>query len=263
VPAILGASVALQGDLLRLLGDLPAAERAYEAAMALGDEPQPGLSLLRLAQGDADAAASMIERVLAEADGAVFRARPLVAAVPILLAADRLDAARAAADELRAVAAELGSSMLTAEAAHAAGAVLLVEGSPTEALAELRRALRACMELGAAWPAPAIRLLVADTCEALGDGDGAAQHRAAAERALEEFRRPLASPSPPELPDGLTDREAEVLRLVAAGHTNRAIADRLYISEKTVGSHVAHIFTKLGVNSRAAATRYAFERQLV
>ena len=62
---------------------------------------------------------------------------------------------------------------------------------------------------------------------------------------------------PVRLPGGLTAREAEVLRLVAAGRTNRAIAAELYLSEKTVARHLSNIFTKLGVGSRAAATAFA------
>ena len=72
-----------------------------------------------------------------------------------------------------------------------------------------------------------------------------------------------AAPGDASSPDGLSSREVEVLRLVAQGKTNRVIAAELFISEKTVASHVSHIFTKLGLSSRSAATAYAFDRKLV
>ena len=64
-------------------------------------------------------------------------------------------------------------------------------------------------------------------------------------------------------PGGLTEREVEVLRLVVAGHTNAQIATELFLSPKTVSRHLSNIFTKIGVTSRAAATAYAFEHELV
>ncbi|TMK59270.1 MAG: response regulator transcription factor [Actinobacteria bacterium] len=76
--------------------------------------------------------------------------------------------------------------------------------------------------------------------------------------ALAKITSPAESP-----PDGLTDRELEVLVLLAQGKTNRVIAQELFISEKTVASHVSHIFTKLAVNSRSAATAYAYDHHLV
>jgi DNA-binding NarL/FixJ family response regulator len=57
----------------------------------------------------------------------------------------------------------------------------------------------------------------------------------------------------------MTDREVEVLRLVAKGYSNRDVASMLFISERTVHRHLSNVFTKLGVTSRTAATVYAFE----
>ena len=75
---------------------------------------------------------------------------------------------------------------------------------------------------------------------------------------------PAASSKHPDRhPDGLTPREAEVLRLLAGGLTNPQIAERLVVSLPTVNTHVAAIFNKLGVNSRSAATRYAIEHHLM
>jgi DNA-binding CsgD family transcriptional regulator len=66
-----------------------------------------------------------------------------------------------------------------------------------------------------------------------------------------------------QLPGGLTEREAEVLRLVAAGKTNKQIAEDLCLSANTVGRHISNVFTKLGVNSRAAATSFAHRHGIV
>ena len=64
-------------------------------------------------------------------------------------------------------------------------------------------------------------------------------------------------------PGGLTDREVEVLRLIARGHTNRVIGEELYISAKTVGRHVENIYSKIGVSTRAGAALYAMEQRLL
>ncbi|HET7488873.1 MAG TPA: helix-turn-helix transcriptional regulator [Acidimicrobiales bacterium] len=261
-PAALAAARLLEADLLRLAGDLPRAEDAYQEAHALGREPQPGLALLRLAQGRADTAATMIGRVLAETEGPVFRARMLDAAVEIALAAGDRAAAAAAAGELREVAAQLGTALLRAQAARAEGAVLLAAGDAAGALAALRRAFREFHELGVPYDAARTRLLVAGACAALGDADAAAMETDTGREALAALRA-LCSVADDAAPDGLTQRELEVLRLLARGKTNRVIGQELFISEKTVATHVGHIFTKLGVASRAGATAYAYDRGLV
>jgi DNA-binding NarL/FixJ family response regulator len=77
-------------------------------------------------------------------------------------------------------------------------------------------------------------------------------------------RPSTASPVPkaPTYPDGLTAREVEVLRLVAQGMTNEQVAEQLVISPRTVNTHLTAIFSKIGVSSRGAATRYAIEHHL-
>jgi DNA-binding NarL/FixJ family response regulator len=116
-----------------------------------------------------------------------------------------------------------------------------------------------------------VRELVGLACRALGDDDSAALELEAARGVfaqlgaapdlarLDSLTRRAASGDSP----GLTPRELQVLRLVAAGATNKAIAAELVLSERTVDRHVSNIFTKLGVSSRAAATAYAYEHQLV
>jgi ATP/maltotriose-dependent transcriptional regulator MalT len=250
-----------QGELHRLHGDFEAAEAAYREASRGGYEPQPGLALLRLAQGSPDTAAAAIRRLLDEASGPVRRAALLPAAAEILLAVGDLDGARTAGEELAALA---GGGLLGALADHAGGAVALAAGDPRTALASLRRATRAWLELDAPYEAARSRALVGEACRAVGDADTAALELDAAR---EVFERLGAAPDLGRLQSdeahGLTARELQVLRLVAIGKTNREIASALVISEHTVARHVQNLFAKLGVSSRAAAGAFAFTHDLV
>lgn len=267
MPTVLGAACALEGDLLRLAGDLVSAEGAYQRASEHGHDPQPGLALLRLAQGRPDAAGAMIRRALGESQDPVSRARLLGPYVEVMLAtSDPADTAAAgpAAEELRDLAAEFGSPLLRARAAWAAGAVSLAEGDANGALVELRRAFNGFNELGVRCDAARARLLLADACRQLGDHDTADIESSAARATLGSLAERSGPPTGPvDLPRGLTRRELEVLRLLARGTTNRGIAQELVVSEKTVASHVSHIFTKLDVTSRSAATAYAYDHDLV
>ena len=157
---------------------------------------------------------------------------------------------------------------------QALGAVLLAEDDPAGALAVLRTAWLLWRDLEVPYEGARVRYLVADACRRLGDEDGAALELEAAVSAFRRLGRTATSPprcgrgrSPPgpapERAGGLSDRERQVLALVATGRTNRAIAGDLVISEKTVARHVANIFTKLDVSSRAGATAYAYEHGLV
>jgi DNA-binding CsgD family transcriptional regulator len=265
-PPALGGARVIEGDLLRLVGDFDGAEASYRRASEFGPDPQPGLALLRLAQGRVDVADPMIRRVVGETEDPMSRARMLGPYVEIVLAVGDIAAARTAADELRGIAAELGMPLLRAQAARAGGAVLLAEGTFKAALIELRKALIEFHGLGVRYDAARTRLLVADACEALGDHDAAAMESSSARSALESLgatstlTTSAVAAEPP--PAGLTQRELEVLVLLAQGKTNRMIAHELFIGEKTVASHVSHIFTKLAVTSRSAATAYAYEHDL-
>ena len=267
----LGSALYQLGELQRLRGEQGEAEESYARAAEHGRGPQPGLALLRLAQGDVDAALAGIRRALDEAPGPVPRARLLPAAVDVMLAAEDVPAARAAADELCAIANQLGAPWLRAHAAHATGAVLLADGDARPALSELRSAESLWQTLSAPYEMARTRLLLAAACREVGDTDGCAMEERAARRAFEQLGAALdlagldvpRAPSSTQPATGLTGRELEVLRLVAAGKTNRAIAGELVISEKTVARHVSNIFTKLGLSSRAAATAHAYKHGLV
>jgi DNA-binding NarL/FixJ family response regulator len=262
----LGSAWYQLAEVHRLRGELAEAEAAYRRAGLLGRDPEPGMSLLRVTQGRVDVAVPAIRRALGEAQGPIARARLLPACVEVLLAAEDVGGARAAADELVAIAARLDTAYLDALAAEAGGAVLLRGGDPRTALPTLRRAHRAWRDLGAPYLAARVRLLIAVACRELGDRASAGLDLEAARGVLQELgarpdleRLARLAGSPP---GGLSRRESEVLALVAAGKTNRAIATELVISEKTVARHVSNIFTKLGLSSRSGATAYAYRHGL-
>lgn len=266
-----GAAHYQQAELHRLRGELSEAEEAYRRASKWGRKPQPGLALLRLAQGRVGDAEAAIRRVVAEEDDRLGRSRVLPAHVEIMLAADDVEEARAAADELAEIASELDAPLLHAEVTHARGAVRLAEGEPRDALDALRTARAAWRELDAPYEAARARILVGLACRELGDQDTAEVELDAARWALRELGAAadldrLDALEPGAVPGetgGLTPRELEVLRRVASGATNRTIGEELFISERTVERHVSNIFRKLGVSTRTAAAAYAYEHDLV
>jgi DNA-binding NarL/FixJ family response regulator len=260
-----GLALYRQGELHRLQGDLAAAEQAYRDANRHGLEPQPGMALLRLAQGAAAAAVAAIRRVMAETGDPLRRAALLPACVDILLAAGEVEAAAEACAELEGLAERMPGDALAAAYAQAAGAVRLAQGDPRSALTALRAAAASWQELEAPYEGARVRELVGLACRALGDEDSAAMEL---EAAREAFARLGASVDVARLggagpAHGLSPRELEVLRLVAAGETNKAIAAELVLSERTVDRHVSNILTKLRVPSRAAATAFAYEHGLM
>ena len=265
-----GQALYYQGELHRLQGDFAAAEAAYRDASRYGHEPQPGLSLLRLGQGDDDAAASTIRRALSETAEPLQRTRLLPSHAEIALAAGDVVEARRAADELSAIAGDYEILILRAIAAHTQGMVALAEEEPQSALVSLRAARGTWQELDAPYETARTRVLIGLACRMLGDEDTAALELDNATTAFEQLgalpdlARVDTLARRTELhPHGLTKRELEVLRLVAAGKTNRDIASELVVSEHTVARHVQNIFSKLDVSSRSAATAFAFEHRLV
>jgi len=262
-----GVAYYRHGELLRLRGEFDAAEDAYREASRFGWEPQPGLAQLRLAQGKRDAALAAIRRASSETSEPLKRAAVLPALVEIAIEAGEIEEARSACAELQELAGRYESTMLAAMVAFACGAVELADGDARAALVALREAQQAWIELDAPYEAARTRALVARACSALGDADAAELELAAARTVFLELGAApdltrLAVPAAPPA-HGLSRRELEVLRLVAAGKSNRQIAAELVISEHTVARHVQNIYAKLGLSSRAAATAYAFERGLV
>jgi ATP/maltotriose-dependent transcriptional regulator MalT len=263
-----GQATYVRGELLRVQGDRTGAEAAYREASGFGREPQPGLALLRLAQGDVDAAAATIHRALAETTERPRRTALLPACVEVMLVAGDLQEAHRACGELEEIAAGHERGMLGALAAQARGAVELVDGDPRVALQALRRAVEVWEDLGAPYESSRARVLLSIACRELGDEDAALREldcarRVFAELGATDLARVEAMDAAPPADHGLTARELEVLRLVAAGRSNKAIAAELVLSERTVHRHVSNIFTKLRVSSRAGATAYAYEHHLV
>jgi DNA-binding CsgD family transcriptional regulator len=268
-PAV-GAAHYQQAELHRVRGDFVHAEEAYRLASQWGREPQPGLARLRLAQGQVDAAEAAIRRVADEVQIGVSRARVLAAFVDIVLVAGDVEAARSAADELTTMAAELDVPFLHALAGQATGVVLLAEGDARRAVGVLRPAWGRWREVEAPYEAGCVRVLIGIACRELDDEDTAEMEF---EAACEVFRRLGAahdldqverlSRRPVKAAGGLTEREIQVLVLVATGGTNREIAAEMYISEHTVARHLQNIFAKLGVSSRTAASAFAHEHKLV
>jgi ATP/maltotriose-dependent transcriptional regulator MalT len=266
----LGHAAYRQAEVHRLQGRFDEAEAAYREASRFGREPQPGLALMRLAQGESDAAVAAIRRAVSETALPLKRVALLPASVEIMVATGDIAAARVACDELARIARRQGSEALMALAAHAEGAVALAEGDANSALPALRRAWQAWQDLEAPYDAARARVLIAQACAEFGDADTAALELDAAR---DGFFRLGAAPDLVKLDalaherlrgdHGLTAREVEVLRLIARGRSNREIASALVISERTVARHVQNIFAKLRVSSRAAASVFAAEHDLL
>ena len=265
----LGSAYYQLAEIHRLRGELAQAEEAYRKASLAGRDPSPDCPCSAWRRGGSIS--------LCRQSVACRRKRRIRSIGPdcslrtsrSCSRSDDLAAARAAADELASIAADLDAPYLRALAAQASGAVLLSEGDPRAALAKLRDAQSSWRDLAAPHQAARIRMLIGIACLDLGDNASAALEFEAARgmfqelgaaRDLERVAQLLGSP---RAAGSLSPRENEVLMLVAAGKSNRAIAGELFISEKTVARHVSNIFTKLRLSSRAEATAYAYKHGLV
>jgi DNA-binding CsgD family transcriptional regulator len=266
-----GAAYYQRAELHRVRGEFADAEDAYREASQWGRKPEPGLSQLRLAQGQLQAAQTAIREVLDQSPDRRARSGLLPAYIEVMLATGDVGAARGAADELNEIAAELDAPLLHARADHAQGAVLLAEGHAQSALVVLRRAWSGWRELEAPYEAARVRVLIGLACREIGDGEVAEMELDAARCVLLQLGASpevaridaLSRRTPSGGAHGLTPRELQVLRRIAAGETNKAIGRELFISAKTVDRHVSNILSKLGVSSRVAATAYAYEHRLV
>jgi DNA-binding CsgD family transcriptional regulator len=257
-------------ELHRMRGEFAAAEDAYRQAHQYGRSPEPGLALLRLAQGRIKAAEAAIRVALEETRPRFTRAQLLAASVNILTAAGDPAGVRTAAEELSALATEIESPYIRAMAGQARGAMLLADHDPRGAIGALRSAWMEWQTIDAPYEAACVRVSIALCCRQLGDDDGAGMELEAARvvflrlGAVPDAARVDALRTPPDAAAlKLTRRELQVIRLLAAGRSNRAIARELTISERTVDRHVSNILTKLDLSSRAAATAYAYQHGLV
>ncbi|HET9271908.1 MAG TPA: LuxR C-terminal-related transcriptional regulator, partial [Vicinamibacterales bacterium] len=266
-----GAAFYELAEICRMRGKFAQAEDAYRQASLHGRSPEPGLALLRFEEGRTDAAVAAIRRVLDQPQRRWARANVLAAAVDILIRAGDPVASRAAAEELRAMAATVDVPFLRALAAQAQGTVLLAEHGARAALTELRIAWMAWQELEIPYHGARVRTMIGLACRALGDEEAAVMEFDAARQvflrlqAAPDVRRidELLSASAAAAAPRLTTRELEIIRLLASGRTNRAIARQLTISQRTVDRHVSNILTKLNLPSRSAATAYAYQHNLV
>ena len=273
--AVVGRAHYQLAELHRLRGEFDLADRMYRRAGEHGCEPQPGIALLRLAEGKADAAAAAVRSALAGrgagAGSGSSPAKLLGPYVGILLAIGDLETASTIAGELADMAGEIDAPLLTGIAAQASGAVLIAKGELQDGLQVLRDALAIWQELEIPYEAARVRKLIGQACQGLGDAEGAGLHFDAARSVFEKLGalpeltelEHLAATVDPARTTELTQRELEVLALVAAGETNRAIAAALTISEHTVARHLSNIFNKIGVASRTAASAYAHRNKLL
>jgi DNA-binding CsgD family transcriptional regulator len=267
----LGAAFYESGEIHRLRGRFAEAEEDYRLASEHGRLPEPGLALLRLAQGRDDAAATAIRRMLAQRQKRSTRALVLAAAVEVLLATGDVATARTAASELAALTAAAPTPFVRALSAQTAGRLLLAANEPAAALEQLRAAWLDWQAIDIPYEAARTREMMGRACARLGDSDAAEMEFEAAHcgflrlDALPDATRVSAaipSSRAAELP-ALTPRELQVIRLLATGKTNKAIAHDLVVSERTIDRHVSNILTKLDLPSRAAATAYAYQHRLV
>lgn len=266
-----GAAFYELGELHRLRGNSAEAEAAYRRAHEHGRSPEPGLVLLQLAQGHVDAAATSIRRVLSERQSSAARAPILGAAVEVLIATGDVEGARGAAEELARLTRPYYAPASRALAAEAFGAVCLADARAQDALVHLREAWTLWQELDAPYESARVRVLLARACRQLDDHTTAELELDTAQRVFErlgadpdvERVAALRQPRRDERERVLTGRELQVIDLVAKGKTNRAIAEELSISERTVDRHVSNILLKLELPSRSAATAYAYRHHLL
>lgn len=230
-----------------------------------------------LDEGDPSAAQGYAERYLREFghQQPIESAAALELLVPIRIRLGELDGAREAHARLVAIADAVGTDQLRAAERSTGGAIALAERDPDRACRDLEDAIELYDRSTAPFDVARTRLALASV-HASGDRPEAAlEHAVAAAAVFEELGAAGAAKDAARLVGrlggstaaarraGLTGRELEVLILVAEGLSNPRIAERLVISEHTVHRHLANVYAKLGVSSRAAAVALAAERELL
>jgi ATP/maltotriose-dependent transcriptional regulator MalT len=267
---IRGEALYQVGEIQRLRGNFAEANEAYKQASECCFVAGPGFAQLRLAQGDVQASKVAVQQLIGEIQAPGPRARVLDAYVEIMLSANDVAAARKAAEELSDIATQQDIPFLQALSSRALGAVLLEEGNAQNALVALRQSWTIWLQLGTPYEAARAQVLISLALRQLGDNEGARQELTAARQhfkslgAAADVSHVDRLLDKDEKPDGLlSSRELQVLKLVASGITNKAIADKLNISEKTVARHLSNIFTKLDLTSRTAATAYAYDHHII
>lgn len=254
-----------------ICGELAAAEQAYQVSAEHGGDPQPGLARLWAGRGDTQAAVAAVERCLRVRTVPAQRNRLLPQANDVFLMAGDTERAGALAAELEPLAQQPGCESALAAAVHAYACLELARGDAPAVLLYARKAIQGWDRVGCPYRAARSRLVLGCALRQLGDqGSAHAELQAAADTfrrlgALPEAREAqnqLPVPLPGRYPVGLTEREVQVLQLVAAGRSNRDIAAQLYLSEKTVARHLSNIFAKLDVGSRTAAAAWTFAHHL-
>jgi len=268
----LGSAYYQLAEVQRLRGDFTDAEQNYLRGNEAGHRPEPGIALLRLAQGRAETGAAMLRRALVETADPPMRARLLPAQVEVMLQTGDVGAAEEAAAELAQIAQAMDAAFLRAVAASAEGAVVLARGEARSAMPKLRAAAHLWRDLDCPYELARTRMLVGLACLDLGDPETAAMEldgaraaftRLGARPDLDLLEGRGRAPGRDARTVGPTTRELEVLKLVAEGLTNRAIARQLGLSEKTVARHVSNLLARLDLPSRAAATAYAYQHGLI
>ena len=248
------------GDVRRLRADPEGARSAYERARGLSVTPQPGLALLDESEGRPTTALAELRAAVAET-GRIGRARLLLPTVEIALRAGDLALAEAACADLAETAALHDTPGLRAWADHSTACLLLHHGRFDEALAHLEAAAAVYRAQRNRHATARVHELLARSRDGRGELSLGVAERATARAIYERLgaEADLRRLTPHRPPGGLTERELEVLRCILSGATNRDVAERLVISEKTVSRHLANVYAKAGVSSRTAAAAWARE----
>ncbi|MDN3669391.1 LuxR C-terminal-related transcriptional regulator [Echinicola jeungdonensis] len=266
-----GEAYYLLAEIFRMKGDFTQAEKYYLEANKWGRKPQPGLALLRLAQNEEDAAIKSIQNAFDEAKTSLQKLKILPAYIKIMLAEDHLKEAHMALEQLIEVAQKYDATFIQAITSYCQGELFLMDQDPEAAINSLRQSLKLWYELNAPYEAASARFLLGRAYKEQGDLDSAIMELKSAQWIFQELEAQpdlekvdaLLEINKPQEYHGLTLRELQVLQLVAEGEKNKAIADQLFISERTVERHLSNIFDKLNVNSRTEATAFAYKHQFL